>query len=339
MSAISVDEFVRATERGDVATMRTYLEAGGDPHVADETGMTAFRAAVQRDEQGERDSRLLLLSFGVAVDASLERFIEAASRGDTEAVLNALRNGVDVHATNSYSVSALANAAMMGQTEIVKLLLEHGAGDGVSETSLTELEALPLACSNGHLDVVKLLMDAGFVDRAGQQTAAAPIENVKPLLTAAGEAGHASVLAQLLEHKADPNAVIPGSYAGSYGSRGTWETPLCAAAMGGHLDAVKVLVENGAEVNRPGKSGDTPYALARRHKEVREWLVINGAVAEGRKNKLDVGKFASLGLQLGAGPSQHVAESRDIGNLTSEVRGEQPTTFLPRRHGQERGSC
>ncbi|EOD32177.1 hypothetical protein EMIHUDRAFT_99142 [Emiliania huxleyi CCMP1516] len=280
--------------------MRTYLEAGGDPHVADETGMTAFRAAVQRDEQGERDSRLLLLSFGVAVDASLERFIEAASRGDTEAVLNALRNGVDVHATNSYSVSALANAAMMGQTEIVKLLLEHGAG---------------------------------------QQTAAAPIENVKPLLTAAGEAGHASVLAQLLEHKADPNAVITGSYAGSYGSRGTWETPLCAAAMGGHLDAVKVLVENGAEVNRPGKSGDTPYALARRHKEVREWLVINGAVAEGRKNKLDVGKFASLGLQLGAGPSQHVAESRDIGNLTSEVRGEQPTTFLPRRHGQERGSC
>ena len=56
-------------------------------------------------------------------------------------------------------------------------------------------------------------------------------------------------------------------------------------------------------------------------------------------SQLDVGKFASLGLQLGAGPSQHVAESRDIGNLTSEVRGEQPTTFLPRRHGQERGSC
>ena len=98
---------------------------------------------------------------------------------------------------------------------------------------------------------------------------------------------------------------------------------LCAAALGGHLDAVKVLVENGAEVNRPGKSGDTPYALARRHKEVREWLVANGAVAEGRKNKLDVGKFASLSLQLGAGPSQHVAESRDKGNLTSEVRGEQ----------------
>ena len=91
----------------------------------------------------------------------------------------------------------------MGQTEIVKLLLEHGAGDGVSETSLTELEALPLACSNGHLDVVKLLMDAGFVDRAGQQTAAAPIENVKPLLTAAGEAGHASVLAQLLVRLVD----------------------------------------------------------------------------------------------------------------------------------------
>ena len=106
MSGISVDEFVRASERGDVATMRTYLEAGGDPHVADETGMTAFRAAVLRDEQGprgERDSRLLLLSFGVAVGASFERFIEAASRGDTEAVLNALRNGVDVHATNSYS--------------------------------------------------------------------------------------------------------------------------------------------------------------------------------------------------------------------------------------------
>ena len=62
-------------------------------------------------------------------------------------------------------------------------------------------------------------------------------------------------------------------------------TPLHEGARGGHLDVVKLLVKNGANLNEKSYSGETPlYAVKREHgedHEVYKFLEDLGAISLG----------------------------------------------------------
>ena len=59
----------------------------------------------------------------------------------------------------------------------------------------------------------------------------------------------------------------------------TRTTPLIEAAIGGHLDVVRLLVDNGADVNIQGESWQAPlhFAAAEGHVEIVRFLLAHGA--------------------------------------------------------------
>ena len=89
-----------------------------------------------------------------------EEIWDAASAGNLSVVKQAIANGMDVNMKDPKSGGTLlATAALMGHTEIVALLLEHGAD--VNARSKDGGTALHAAAFLGRVETVKLLLDKG----------------------------------------------------------------------------------------------------------------------------------------------------------------------------------
>ena len=90
----------------------------------------------------------------------VEKLWDAASSGNLSVVKQAIANGIDVNMKDPKSGGTLlAAAALMGHTEIVALLLEHGAD--VNARSKDGGTALHAAAFLGRVETVKLLLDKG----------------------------------------------------------------------------------------------------------------------------------------------------------------------------------
>ena len=70
-----------------------------------------------------------------------------------------LRQGVDVDTKDIYGRTALWMASFNGHSDVVELLLSHGADTEVRGGPL-ESTALHTACQEGHLNVVKCLIQS-----------------------------------------------------------------------------------------------------------------------------------------------------------------------------------
>ena len=92
------------------------------------------------------------------------QLVQAAERGKLTEVQNALNDGADVNAKNTFGLTALMMASYCGYTngnyaEVVKLLLDKGAD--VNIKGKEGLTALMEASSGVYAEVVKLLLDKG----------------------------------------------------------------------------------------------------------------------------------------------------------------------------------
>jgi len=120
-------ELHRAAEKGDLAALRSYLEAGADPNSRDTAGRTPLHEAV------------------------------AAGQGDVVRLL--LDSGADVRARTPGGRSALMDAAEHGQVEVARLLVDAGADLDVAQRGWGT--ALEIAERLGHEKVAELLQQAG----------------------------------------------------------------------------------------------------------------------------------------------------------------------------------
>ena len=115
---------------------------------------------VIRDAQAEsaEDAKKALEEKGIEYRASV--LGKHVKEGDEEVVKLFLAAGMNVNATVDFGLSSLMWAAFEGQTEVAKILLEHGA-DIDKQEELWGLTALMLGVTRGNADVVRLLLEHG----------------------------------------------------------------------------------------------------------------------------------------------------------------------------------
>lgn len=186
--------------------------------------------------------------------------------------------------------SPVADAAMRGQTDVVRTLLSAGAdvnaahGDGMT--------ALHWAAERGDAAIAEMLIYGGAsvhgVTRIGQYTP----------LHLAGRSGSDRVVGLLVDAGADVSAVTTNSGA----------TPLHLAAGSGNAKSVAILAENGADVNaRESAWQQTPliFAASLNRVEVIKELLAQGADPGIASEAMDL----QLQGQLDRAASQRYSEA------------------------------
>jgi ankyrin repeat protein len=227
-------------------------------------------------------------------DANATALMWAAT--DLEKTRVLLNHGADVNARSSDLRTPLMIAARRpGSTQVIKLLLEHGANPNPNAHPLTESSPLIEAATAGDAAAMELLLGRGADAKAAAQpalTMAISTQCPKCLALLAAKdldktayslalpdvavLGDANAVRLMLDHGADVNAFD-----------GLGRTPLMYAAASDllPLDEVKLLIERGADVNainrhkQGGDSGLSVLDIAKLHGStpIVDLLVKSGA--------------------------------------------------------------
>lgn len=209
-----------------------------------------------------------------ALDA---RLLKAAAEGDAAAVTDLLARGADPDARDPASGCTAAHfAAKIGATEILKALAARGADLGTaSEDGNTPLDE---AISTRRTSVVLVLFELGV------RPVNAMLKNGYDPVYRAAHAGSAEII-RILRDRGCAVDKITSIYTKK---KSHAVTPLHAAAMQGHVDCIRLLLELGVGVNR----GGVPplfWAVRYRHEDALRVLLDAGGfvtaevVAEAKK--------------------------------------------------------
>jgi len=88
-----------------------------------------------------------------------DELIAAASRGDVAAVRQLLEEGAEVEAGDNARWTSIIHATRSGQTEVVRVLLEHGADPNVVEYGNGNMTPLHWAATSNNIEGVKMLLE------------------------------------------------------------------------------------------------------------------------------------------------------------------------------------
>lgn len=178
------------------------------------------------------------LAWGVDGEAPLH---VAARRWDVAMVEQLVEHGGDLSRRRADGATPHTLAELYGNREIAAWLLAHGAAD-----ELTPLEHFIAACARADRAAADTILAAHPALRSELR----PEHHV--MLHRPAESGNAAVLETMLACGFDPDAKDKDNV-----------TPLHRAAMGGHVDAVRVLLKHGADVKAlDGMFSATPLVWA-----------------------------------------------------------------------------
>ena len=226
---------IEAARSQDAETVRTLIAEGVDVNARQRDGATALHWAAYRDD---------LDLANVLIEA-----------------------GADINAANELGATPLWLAAANGSAAMVKRLLDAGAN---SNAALTIGETPVMTASRtGNADAARHLLEAG-----ADVTAAERSRGQTALMWAAAQ-GHHRTIEALLEHGADVTArsrVRPrlmhaeSTNASQYDQGIIWNrggyTPLLFAARTGDVEAGRLLVDAGADINDAAPTGASVLVVA-----------------------------------------------------------------------------
>jgi ankyrin repeat protein len=225
--------------------VKLLLDHGANVNKANADGRTVIQHMV---DEGEWESDIidLLLKRGANRTDALSA---VAKSGDIELARLLLDLDVDINATQQFELSALAEAALAGNLDMVRLFLGYGANDRSG--------ALLEAVSASHITVVRLLIRAGAdVNFRHKST---NYWHDCSILEEAAIQGNQEITRLLLDSGAHVEVIEETDHSTTRTSTRT--TALQYAAIHGHLSVVHELVRRGADVNAPAWSDKQRTAL------------------------------------------------------------------------------
>ena len=174
----------------------------------------------------------VLLALPAFAEERSAAFLDAAKAGDTNALRTLLAEGVNVHVSDWAGWPALNWAALMLRNENIELLLDSGADiEYLARGGKNSGRPLMMAAKKYQgLKTVKLLVTRGADVNGADQYG-------RTALIMAAHYGRIEVIRLLLSHCANPNAESIMQ---------KWKTPMTAAKLRGHDEAVALLREAGA---------------------------------------------------------------------------------------------
>jgi len=227
-------ELAERVKAQDWNAARALIKQGADVNAPLADGATALHWAAHWDE---REMASLLIQAGARPNAAdsngVTPLLLACANGSASMANLLIRAGADASLARATGVTPLMMAARTGNIEIVQSLLERGANVNAAEATHKQT-ALMWAVAEGHTAIVTLLVGKGADLRArtpARQGRIAPSGQFS-----GGE------------------CCLP-NYVGGF-------TPLLFAAQQGYIEAARVLLEAGADVNDAAADGSSALVLA-----------------------------------------------------------------------------
>lgn len=235
-----ITELMYAVELDDLAGVEALLTSGVDVNARNDGGATALLMA---SAYGSREIVDRLLASGADPDIYSHRgdspLASAIQYRHTEIAVALLKHGASPNVYDDpenprFRQDALVKAAVLGQTEVVELLLRLGI-----DTKESGLEALSLALWKHHEDIVGLLLEADIDLNAPtyDTTTHTRMQTGELVLHTAAQQGLQLSTAMLLEKGADVNGRDVHGHSALY-----------FAARKNHLEVVNLLLNAGARV-------------------------------------------------------------------------------------------
>ena len=238
----SFSNIFEAVKNNDLKEVKSLLEKGIDPNVADEDGDLLLMYATM---YSSIDCMELLIEKGGNVNAK-NKIDETAlmwSVHDLAKMKFLIQHGADVNAKATSGNTPLLIASVgYGKYDAVKLLLDKGAN--ALDVNNRKENALIKAALFGDTATISLLLDKGiYID-------ALTSDSLTALLNATFNVNTPVVL-QLLQRGADPDLV------GTFGL-----TALSSAVTYNDLVSVKAILTKAKNINLKGVAGITPLMWA-----------------------------------------------------------------------------
>lgn len=237
------------------------------------------------------------------------------------------------HPTYDIHRTPLFTAAHYGLSDSVRYLL---AMDIRGAQPLNLQTALFIAASAGHEPIVHLLIDNGANPKLPDRSGNTPLH-----IAASG--GHMS----MFDNGADPSLQ---SGAGLHLRSESRHTALSFAARGGHESVVHLLLNNGADPNRPNRSGETAlfFASSGGYEPVVQLLLDKGADPRISDNDGNTALFLAAGeghepvvqllLNHGVNPNL-LNKSGELALSVAARRGHNSVVQMLHNNADPNGSC
>ena len=291
-AAAADDPLVRAAAVGDMTGVRALVKQGHDVNAAGPDGATALHWAVRADDLATVD---VLLGAGARVDVKNALGVfpayVAAQNGNAAILGRLLDARADVNSADAAGDTLLTAAVRAESIDAVRLLLERGARVDAADPDAGQTPLMVAARLN-HTGIMRLLLASGATTDAATRAGAKPA--ARPPGAGGGSHGVGIVRSGVPPQGEQPP--VPGGL-----------TPLLFAARDGRLDAATLLLEAGADVDKPDPNGITPLVMATTngHLRVAQLLVERGADVKaadwyGRTPLWSAVEIRNLDLRSGA---------------------------------------